>query len=151
MKTRNYIEVAPWQRLDHIAIYRCDFFRVVCKTGIRLDTGHIEPLSGHTQKIPTGASHFEELSGRSELSDQIKPPAGIQNPQTMLFLQPEISNIEVRRLDPTGNLVRISSSRTKSKLGSPPSDVSESAIPALHQRPIESWRFQNGMGIIGPA
>jgi hypothetical protein len=151
MKTRNNIEVAPRQRLDHIAIYRCDFFRVVGKTGIRLDTGHFEKLFGHTQKIPTGASHFEEPSRRSEFSYQIEPPAGIQNPQTMLFLQPEISNIEVRRLDTTGNLVRISSPRTKSKLGSPPSDVSESAIPTLYQRPIELWRFQNGTGIISPA
>jgi hypothetical protein len=69
----------------------------------------------------------------------------------MLFLQPKISNIEVCGLDATGYLVRISSARTKSKLGSSRSDVSKSTIPTLHQRSVELWRFQKRKGIIGPA
>jgi hypothetical protein len=151
MKARNDIEAVPRQRFDHIAVYWSDFFRVVRQAGVRLDPGYVEPLAGHTQKIPAGASHFKELSRSSELFYQIEPPLGIQNSQPMLFLKPEISNVEVCSLDATGNLGRISASGTKSELGSSPSDVSKSAIPTLHQRSIKLGRFQDGKGIIGPA
>src|SRR4051812_23079385 len=115
VKTRNDVEVAPRQSLDHVAKYGRDFLRVIRKTRIRLNAGYIERLTCHAQKISASAPHFQELSRGSEIPYQIKPPAGIQDSQPMLFLQPEISNVEVCRLDSAGNLGCISTSGTESQ------------------------------------
>src|SRR5215471_2517861 len=151
MKTCDDIEIAPRQGLDHIAVNRCNFFRVVRKARIWFDTGHVKRIAGHPQKVAASTSDFEKSSRCPEILNQIESPLGIQDPQPMLFLQPEIPDVGVRRLDAAGNFSRIAVAGTKRQLGSPRTDISKSTYPALHQRSIELWRLEDGPGITSPA
>ena len=151
VKTRHDVEVAPGQRLDHIAMNGSHVRGGCCKIGARLHAEHVECFAGHAQKISAGASHFQKFARRSKLPDQVEPPARIEQRQPVFFFQLKISNIGICRLHTFGHVGRNSSSGSECQLGLSPANVLKAAIPALHQRSIELWRHQNRPRIIGSA
>jgi hypothetical protein len=85
------------------------------------------------------------------LPNQIQTPPRIENREALLFLQPEIPNVNVGSLNPAGNIGSGGGAGAKCQLRAALANVPETAVAALNQRTIELRRFQNWARIIGAA
>jgi hypothetical protein len=85
------------------------------------------------------------------LPNQIQTPSRIENREALLFLQPEISNVNVCSLNPIGNIGSSAGAGAKCQLRTALANVPETTVAALDERTIELRRFQNRARIIGAA
>jgi hypothetical protein len=137
VKTGNDIEIPPGESLDHIAMYRSHLDGIFCKTGVWLDTRHVERLACHAEKVAPGTSHFKKSSRSSVLADQFQTPSCVEKRQTLFFLESKISNVNVCSLDSIGNVRCSIAAVAKCQMRPALANVLEAAVAALNQRAIE--------------